>query len=293
MAVSKQKGLGKGLGALLGSETIPDNEGRTILDLSIQDISPNEHQPRKYFDKESLKELANSIKENGVIQPIIVTKTGQTYQIVAGERRWRAARLAGLTVVPAIVKELSNLEILQQALIENVQRQDLNPIETAEALDRLMTEHDMTQEKLSLTVGMSRSALANMLRLLNLSPKVKKFVVSGQLSQGHARAILALGDKKAQDGAADLVVDKDLSVRETEKLVKRLLTEDKVVEKKADTDDEAYQLSIKSLEEKLTRGLGTKVSLKDKQKKGEIVIEYYSLDDLDRILDLLKIENEK
>lgn len=289
MAAVKNKGLGKGLGALLGNETIPNNAGRTILDLNIQDVSPNENQPRKHFDKEKLKELADSILENGVIQPIIVTRVANSYQIVAGERRWRAARLANVKTIPAIVKELSDLEILQQALIENVQRQDLNAIETGEALSRLMSEHQMTQERLSTTVGMSRSAVANTLRLLNLSSKLKKLVISEELSQGHARALLALPEKAKQDEVADLIVAKGLSVRDTERLVKKLLEVplDKTSVKESSVD-EAYQLSIKSVEEELTRSLGTKVSLKDNKKKGQIVIEYYSLDDLDRIMDVMR-----
>lgn len=289
MAAAKNKGLGKGLGALLGNEAIPDNGSRTILDLSIQDVAPNDKQPRKYFDKERLQELSNSILDNGVIQPIIVTKEQSGYQIVAGERRWRAAKLAGLKTIPAIVKELSDIEILQQALIENVQRQDLNPVETAEALNRLMTEHNMTQEELSLSVGMSRSNVANTLRLLNLSTNVKKMLISEAITQGHARALLAIGDKDGQEALAEKIVELELSVRETEKLVKRVL------EPKAETSpeesqsvDEAYQLSIKTVEDELTRVLGTKVSLKDKKKKGQIVIEYYSLDDLERIMDLMK-----
>lgn len=289
MAAAKKQGLGKGLGALLGNEAIPDNESRTILDLNIQDVSPNDGQPRKYFDKEHLQGLADSITDNGVIQPIIVTKAQSGYQIVAGERRWRAAKLAGLKTIPAIVKELSNIQILQQALIENVQRQDLNPIETAEALSRLMSEYNMTQEQLSASVGMSRSTVANTLRLLNLSTKVKKMVISEQLSQGHARALLALADKASQEATADKIVEHELSVRDTEKLVKRLLEPKAEVAPSAPAAvDEAYQLSIKTVEDELTRVLGTKVSLKDKKKKGQIVIEYYSLDDLERIMDLMR-----
>lgn len=289
MTAAKNKGLGRGLGALLGNEAIPDNESRTILDLSIHDVAPNDNQPRKYFDKDRLQGLSNSIQDNGIIQPIIVTKEQSGYQIVAGERRWRAAKLAGLKTIPAIVKELSNVEILQQALIENVQRQDLNPIETAEALSRLMSEHNMTQEKLSTTVGMSRSNVANTLRLLNLSSKVKKMIIADQLSQGHARSLLALPDKATQEAMADKIVELDLSVRDTEKLVKKLL-EPKVELSSPEQVpvDEAYQLSIKTVEDELTRVLGTKVSLKDKKKKGQIVIEYYSLDDLERIMELMR-----
>lgn len=295
MAATKNKGLGKGLGALLGSETIPNNEGRTVLDLNIQDVSPNENQPRKHFDREKLKELAASIQENGVIQPIIVSKVGAGYQIVAGERRWRAARLANAKTIPAIVKELTDLEILQQALIENVQRQDLNAIETGEALQRLMDEHGMTQEKLSAVVGMSRSALANTLRLQQLTAKVKKYVISEELSPGHARALLALPEKKTQDELAAWIVEKELSVRETERLVKKTLEAPVAVEIDSSAEeDDAYTLSIQTVEETLTRNLGTKVRLRDnrEKKKGQIVIDYYSLDDLERIMDILGAEDE-
>ncbi len=295
MAATKNKGLGKGLGALLGSETIPNNEGRTVLDLNVQDVSPNENQPRKHFDREKLKELAASIQENGVIQPIIVSKVGVGYQIVAGERRWRAARLANAKTIPAIVKELTDLEILQQALIENVQRQDLNAIETGEALQRLMDEHGMTQEKLSAVVGMSRSALANTLRLQQLTAKVKKYVISEELSPGHARALLALPEKKTQDELAAWIVEKELSVRETERLVKKTLEAPVAVEIDSSAEeDDAYTLSIQTVEETLTRNLGTKVRLRDnrEKKKGQIVIDYYSLDDLERIMDILGAEDE-
>ena len=295
MAATKNKGLGKGLGALLGSETIPNNEGRTVLDLNVQDVSPNENQPRKHFDREKLKELAASIQENGVIQPIIVSKVGAGYQIVAGERRWRAARLANAKTIPAIVKELTDLEILQQALIENVQRQDLNAIETGEALQRLMDEHGMTQEKLSAVVGMSRSALANTLRLQQLTAKVKRYVISEELSPGHARALLALPEKKTQDELAAWIVEKELSVRETERLVKKTLEAPVAVEIDSSAEeDDAYTLSIQTVEETLTRNLGTKVRLRDnrEKKKGQIVIDYYSLDDLERIMDILGAEDE-
>lgn len=295
MAATKNKGLGKGLGALLGSETIPNNEGRTVLDLNVQDVSPNENQPRKHFDREKLKELAASIQENGVIQPIIVSKVGAGYQIVAGERRWRAARLANAKTIPAIVKELTDLEILQQALIENVQRQDLNAIETGEALQRLMDEHGMTQEKLSAVVGMSRSALANTLRLQQLTAKVKRYVISEELSPGHARALLALPEKKTQDELAAWIVEKELSVRETERLVKKALEApvSEEIDSSAEEND-AYTLSIQTVEETLTRNLGTKVRLRDnrEKKKGQIVIDYYSLDDLERIMDILGAEDE-
>ncbi|NJP41345.1 ParB/RepB/Spo0J family partition protein, partial [Oscillospiraceae bacterium HV4-5-C5C] len=203
-AATKGKGLGRGLGALMGEQTISALDSHAIHELDINDVSPNQSQPRKDFNPERLQELADSIKENGVIQPIIVTQQHGTYLIVAGERRWRAARLAGLKKIPAIVRELSNAQILQQALIENLQRQDLNPIETAEALKKLADDYHMTQEKLSTTVGMSRPALANTLRLLNLPPKIRQMLVEELLTQGHARALLALPDWEQQEKYADL-----------------------------------------------------------------------------------------
>lgn len=286
MAVKKTKALGKGLNALLAKETIPGNEGRTVLELSIHDINPNESQPRKYFDDVKLRELADSIKENGVLQPIIVTKSGENYSIVAGERRWRAARLAGLKTIPAIVRELSEKEALQQALIENIQRQDLNALEEADALDRLMKEYAMTQEALARVVGRSRPAVANSLRLLKLSDKVQKLLRSEAISAGHARALLALPEATQQEVLAEQIISQEMSVRETEKTINRILNPKNP--RRREEIPTAYQLSIKKVEEELTAYLGTKVSLKDRRNKGSILIEYYSAEDLERILELLK-----
>ncbi|MDI9499104.1 MAG: ParB/RepB/Spo0J family partition protein [Bacillota bacterium] len=285
----KAKGLGRGLGALLGSEVVPAADTRAVIEISIHDISPNRDQPRKNFDEKKLEELASSIRENGVIQPLIVTHQDGGYRIVAGERRWRAARLAGLDTVPVIVRELSDAEILQQALIENIQRQDLNPIETAEALERLQAQYQMTQEKLSTSVGMSRPALANTLRLLQLGEKLQNHVRDGVLSQGHARALLALPDEEARERCADYIIEKELSVRNTEKLVRRLLKEPQT--RPAAADDSAVQqrrLEIARVEERLARALGTRVNLSDRGGRGRIVVEYYSLEDLDRILEIVE-----
>ncbi len=286
MAVNKNKALGKGLNALLPRESIPGNEGRTILELSINDINPNELQPRKNFDDVRLRELADSIKENGVLQPIIVTRQGESYHIVAGERRWRASRLAGLKTVPAIVRELSEKQVLQQALIENIQRQDLNALEEAEALERLLKEYEMTQESLAKVVGRSRPAVANSLRLLKLSSKVQKLLRSEQLSAGHARALLALPETKQQEDLAEKVISLEMSVRETEKTVSNLLNP-KMPRKKVNSDS-AYTLSIKKVEQELSARMGTKVTLKDKHNKGTILIEYYSAEELERLLEVLK-----
>ena len=284
MTPAMNKGLGKGLGALLqNTEPISDDVKGAIVNLRLNDISPNADQPRKTFDQDKLSELAASIKENGIIQPIIVCRGSQGYRIVAGERRWRAARLAGLTVVPAIIRELTDIQILQQALIENIQRQDLNPLEEASALDRLLKDHQMTQEKLSAVVGRSRPAIANTQRLLQLPEDIQVLVRDELLTAGHARALLAVTGTQQQKKAAQLIIDKDLSVRETEKLVKRLNLPPKEEKKQ----DPAYVLSVKDVERRLAGRLGTRVKLKDRQGKGSIQIEYYSNDDLERLLELI------
>lgn len=285
MSAAMSKGLGKGLGALLTNTDLLNEEIKgSIVELRINDITPNADQPRKQFDQEKLQELAASIRENGVIQPIIVCRAEKGYKIVAGERRWRASRLAGLAVVPAIVRELTNLQVLQHALIENIQRQDLNPMEEALALEKLITDHAMTQEALAVVVGKSRPAITNTLRLLNLPQSIRAHVMNEQLTAGHARALLGLPDEHVQLRAAQLIMGKELNVRETEKLVKKLQSPHKP-EKQT---DEAYQLSIKTVERDLTSSLGTKVHLKDRSGKGSIVIDYFSTDDLERLIRLLK-----
>ncbi len=283
------KGLGKGLGALIQDmDLVSDTVRDSIIELKLNDISPNAEQPRKAFDQEKLQDLANSIKENGVIQPIIVCKAQKGYKIVAGERRWRAARLAGMAVVPAIIRELTELQVLEQALIENIQRQDLNPLEEAYALDKLIKEHEMTQERLSTVVGRSRPAIANTLRLINLPDQVKTYVVNEELSAGHARTLLSLPTEDEQIKTARQIIKKGLSVRETEKLVKKLLMPKKEPEPPVDP---VYELSVKDVEQRLASSLGTRVKLKDKQGKGFIQISYYSNEDLDRLLELIGGEN--
>jgi len=283
MAAASGRGLGKGLGALLSqTDPISDDVRSAIVELKITDINPNVEQPRKYFDQGKLEDLAASIRENGVIQPIIVCKGDRGYRIVAGERRWRAARLAGMAVIPAIIRELTELQVLQHALIENIQRQDLNPLEEAYALEKLIREHQLTQEKLSTVVGRSRPAIANTLRLLNLSEPVRQMLMSEAITAGHARALLAITTPDEQKKAAEVVQAKELSVRDTEKLVKKWLNPRVRTPK---TVDEAYMLSVKDVENRLTATFGTKVRLKDRQGKGSIVIDYYSNDDLDRILE--------
>jgi len=285
MSAANNKGLGRGLGALLTNpEMINEEIKGSIVELKINDIAPNADQPRKQFDQDKLQELAASIRENGVIQPIIVCKAEKGYKIVAGERRWRASRMAGLTVIPAIIRDLTNLQVLQHALIENIQRQDLNPLEEALALEKLITDHEMTQESLAKVVGRSRPAIANTLRLLNLPESIRHHLMNEELTAGHARALLALPEEDIQVKAAHLIIGKSLNVRETEKLVKKLQQPARQVK----TIDEAYQLSVREVERELTSNLGTKVRLKDRNGKGSIVIDYFSNDDLNRILSLLK-----
>lgn len=287
------KGLGKGLGALLSVEGIPEQLKDSVVELKITDINPNGEQPRKRFDEESLQELASSITENGVIQPIIVVKKGTGYRIVAGERRWRASRLAGLTVIPAIVRDLTDLQTMEQALIENIQRQDLNPLEEAYAMDRLMKEHGLTQEQLSKKLGKSRPAIANTVRLMAVDESLQDYIRNGDLTAGHARALLALPSMEEQKKAADVILNKELSVRETEEYVRRILMPkpDKVKDSPAlDKNSAAIALSAKDVERKLTKYFGTKVKLKVKDQikgKGSLIIEYFSYDDLDRVLEII------
>jgi len=281
-----KKGLGRGLGALLATDDIENNG---ILEIKINDIEPNTNQPRKNFDDEKLSQLAESIKQHGVVQPIIVKKEGDIYRIVAGERRWRAARIAGLTTIPVIVKELTNKQLMEVALIENLQREDLNPIEEAEAYNRLITEYNMTQEEISKTIGKSRSAVANSLRLLNLCEEVLEYLKNGELTSGHARCLVPIEEKESQIKIAKVIIEKQLSVRETEKLVKRFLSK-KTGQKKPRQELE----NIIEIEEKFTKVFGTKVKLMHGKKKGKILIEYYSNEELERIIELVdRFGNEK
>lgn len=274
-----KKGLGKGLGALIESA---ETEDSGVRELRINDIEPNSGQPRKHFNDEKLAQLAESIKQHGVVQPLIVQRDGNTYKIVAGERRWRASRLAGLQNVPVIIRDLSNKQVMEIALIENLQREDLNPIEEAEAYERLMEEFGMTQEEISATVGKSRPAIANSVRLLSLQDKIKSMVISGEISSGHARTILSIEDRETQLKAVEEVIKKELNVRETELLVKRLTT--KKTGKKSKNADIEYL----ALEERFREIFGTKVKIINNKKNGKILIEYYSIDELDRIINIVE-----
>lgn len=276
-----KRGLGKGLGALIPESEEPDKN--SIIEIKITDIEANEMQPRKSFDDETLADLSESIKEHGVVQPIIVRKLGNSYQIIAGERRWRAARMAGKRTIPAIVKECSNLEVMELALIENLQREDLNSIEEAQAYKSLIEEYNMTQEEISKKIGKSRPAIANSLRLLQLPQEIKNMIEEGKVTQGHARALLAIGSEKKQLEMAEKIINQQLNVRQIEKLVKE--TKHK---KKKEIPFNNFQIEINQLEERLKAVLGTKVTIQHKNNKGKIEIEYYSNEDLDRILELLE-----
>lgn len=276
-----KRGLGKGLGALIPESEEPDKN--SIIEIKITDIEANEMQPRKSFDDETLADLSESIKEHGVVQPIIVRKLGNSYQIIAGERRWRAARMAGKRTIPAIVKECSNLEVMELALIENLQREDLNSIEEAQAYKSLIEEYNMTQEEISKKIGKSRPAIANSLRLLQLPQEIKNMIEEGKVTQGHARALLAIGSEKKQLEMAEKIINQQLNVRQIEKLVKETKHQ-----KKNEKPLNNFQIEINQLEERLKTVLGTKVTIQHKNNKGKIEIEYYSNEDLDRILELLE-----
>lgn len=282
-----KRGLGKGMDAFLDDSillAVESTEG--VRNIKITDIEPNKNQPRKYFDKDALQLLADSIKEHGIIQPIVVAKAAKGYEIVTGERRWRASRLAGLTEIPAIVREYSPQNLMEVALIENIQREDLNPIEEAAAYRSLMDEFDLTQEDISARLGKSRSTIANSLRLLSLEPELQKFVISGQISEGHARCVLSLSGTVIREFLINRIIEDGLSVRQAEKLAKDLASAGKEKPKKPET---VTSIEIERLRKSIEEKLGTKVRINHGAKKGKIEIEYYGNRDLDRLLELLKL----
>lgn len=285
-----KKGLGKGLEALFGEdieEKIEEiSNKKAIMELKISQIEPNIEQPRKLFDEEKIGELAKSIKENGIIQPIVVSKDGDIYKIIAGERRWRAARMAGLTTVPVCVKEeIKGQKLLELALIENLQRQDLNSIEEANAYQSLINDYSMTQEQVAEVVGKSRPKVANSIRLLNLDARVQEMLVSERISEAHARAILPIENKDKQYEIALMIEKKGLNVREVEMLMRK--------KKKSPKKEKIEDIFTKNIEENMKDYLGTKVQIVTKSKeKGKIIIEYFSNDDLDRIMDIIGMDKE-
>lgn len=281
--MAKKTGLGKGLDALFASnidvsEKIKDNE--VIEKLKITEVEPNRNQPRKNFDEEALEELAQSIKRYGVIQPIIVVKKDDYYEIVAGERRWRASKKAGLKEIPAIVREGDERKNKEIALIENVQREDLNAYEKAVGIKQLMDEYELTQQEVADILGKSRSGIANTVRLLNLDERVLELVKQGKLQEGHARTLLAIEDKDKQYQTAVKMIEKGANVRDFEKSVNFK----KEMKKKADK----YEAIFDDIENRFQGFFGTKVKLEPGKRKGKIVIEYANNDDLERILDLIK-----
>ncbi|MGN9018984.1 ParB/RepB/Spo0J family partition protein [Lachnospiraceae bacterium HCP1S3_C3] len=291
---SKKSGLGKGLETLIPVGEMEEidnlivkekktekNSGDTVI--KISQIEPNKSQPRKNFNEDSLQELADSIKQFGIIQPLVVQKKDKYYEIIAGERRWRAARIAGLKEVPVIIKDYSEQEVVEIALIENIQREDLNPIEEAQAYKRLLEEYNLKQDEVAERVSKSRTAVTNSMRLLKLSDKVQEMLIDEMITSGHARAILAIEDEELQYEIAERVMDEKLSVRETEKLVKAI-NNPKKKKDKVEINRAVYD----ELEVKIKDAIGNNVKLSPKANgKGKIEIEYYSTDDLERITDIL------
>ena len=289
----KKRGLGRGLNALIntGSDTennkenTKENHEYKEVFINISFVEPNRNQPRKEFDKESLSELANSIKQYGILQPIIVQKNGDMYEIIAGERRWRAAKEAGLTEVPVIVRDYDKQKVMEISIIENIQREDLNPIEEAMAYQSLMEEYGLKHDELAEKVSKNRSTITNSMRLLKLSKNIQQMLIDGKISTGHAKVLLSVEDINEQEKIAQELIDKSLSVRELEKLVKKYT---KPRKKKDDKDDKDYSLFYREYEDRLKDILGTKVQINTKDKnKGRIEIDYYSAAELERIVELL------
>lgn len=307
--MAKRTGLGKGLGAIFGEDVVEqsdtenknvsretlsghskeekkDEPGKEYM-MRVSSIEPNRGQPRKKFDEESIAELADSIKKYGILQPLLVQKQGDYYEIVAGERRWRAAKEAGLKEIPVVIKEYTKQQAMEIALIENVQREDLNPIEEAQAYQQLLQEFDLTQEEIAERVSRSRTAITNCMRLLKLDRRVQEMLIQGQISSGHARALLALENMDAQYQIGLKIIDQKLSVREVEKLVK-LLSKPKKPEKPKE-EEKDLSFIFKDLEERMKQAMGTKVIINKKDRnKGRIEIEYYSEAELERIVELIE-----
>ncbi len=280
----KKLALGKGLGALIPDiGAAGDMEGDYFY-CQISRIRPNRYQPRKNFNEEELAALSASIKEQGIIQPLLIRKLEDGYELVAGERRLRAAKLAGYRDVPCVIKELTEKQLLEMSLVENIQRENLNPMEEADAYHRLITEFELTQEETAIQVGKSRSAVANFLRLRQLPEPIQDSIVDGVLSMGHARALLGISNKAQQSAVWRTVISKGLSVRETEALVNRIKKKSGDVRKRKEGSDEIYFTNIS---EELSRNFGTKVQIRRRGQKGKVEIEFYSNEDLDRLLHLL------
>lgn len=292
--MAKKTGLGKGLDSLIPVHNNTEKEmavvekvveKKTDTVLRITEIEPNKGQPRKNFNEDALEELADSIKQFGLIQPLVVQKRDGYYEIIAGERRWRAAKKAGLKEVPVIIRDYTDEEMMEIALIENLQREDLNPIEEAQAYKKLINDYKLKQDEIAEKVSKSRVAITNSMRLLKLSEKVQDMIVDEMISNGHGRALLALNDKKMQEELANRIFDEKLSVRETEQIVKALNNPKEKKNKEEYSDNFVYE----KIENEFKEIIGTNVSIKRKsQDKGKIEIDYYSTEDLERIIDLMK-----
>lgn len=295
MTTKKKTGLGRGLNTLIPSAPAKDTESEKILKkeeqikseimVPILKVEPNPDQPRRQFDEDSLQELADSIKQYGILQPLIVKKHEKFYEIIAGERRWRAAKLAGLKEVPVLIRDYEENEIVEIALIENIQREDLNPIEEALAYKRLMEEFSLKQDQVAAKVSKSRAAITNSLRLLKLDERVQNLLSEEMITTGHARALLAIDDPDEQYETAMKVFDEKLSVREIEKLVKQMSKKKKEIPKE---EDKVQEYLFANIEESLKQALGSKVNIKNRNNKGKIEIEYYSKEELDRLVDMLR-----
>ena len=294
MTTKKKTGLGRGLNTLIPSAPVKDTESEKILKkeeqikseimVPILKVEPNPNQPRRQFDDDSLQELADSVKQYGILQPLIVKKHDKFYEIIAGERRWRAAKLAGLKEVPVLIRDYAENEIVEIALIENIQREDLNPIEEALAYKRLMEEFSLKQDQVAAKVSKSRAAITNSLRLLKLDQRVQNLLSEEMITTGHARALLAIEDPDQQYETAMKVFDEKLSVREIEKLVKQMSKKKKETPKE---ENKVQEFLFANIEESLKQALGSKVNIKNRNNNGKIEIEYYSKVELDRLVDML------
>jgi len=280
-------GLGKGMLALIDENTLSEIEQNQVVKIPVENIIPNRYQPRKKFNEETLTELAISIKENGIIQPVIVSNLGNgKYELIAGERRWKAAQLAGIPEIPAIIRDCSENERLEIALVENIQREDLNPIEEALAYKEILERLSITQDELAQKIGKNRSSITNTLRLLKLPEYIKEMLISGVLTEGHARAILALEGVDKMIAFADYIIQNNLSVREAENEVKKFLEKEKYVSR--ETSEKKEDFILKDAENELIRTFGTKVEIKGNRKRGRIEIHYFSDEDFTRLLEIFR-----
>lgn len=299
---TKKRGLGQGIDSLIPNKVNANKETETVkvnagseknetdgIFVNINKVEPNREQPRKNFDEDSLVDLSESIKQVGVLQPLLVLDKKDYYEIIAGERRWRAAKLAGLKEVPVRIMNLTDQEVVEISLVENIQRENLNPIEEASAYKRLLTEFHLKQDEVAERVSKSRTAVTNSMRLLKLDERVQQMVIDDMITTGHARALLGIEDVEKQFATAQKIFDENLSVRETEKLVKKIQNNKDIPVEKKKVSDPAMEAIYHDLEEKMKSILGTKVAINKKDdQKGKIEIEYYSMDELDRIIDLIR-----